>query len=903
MTRPVLLLDIGAGDLPATTPATPTASSWFPVPYTAAPLPAPGNTSGTPLANSVLLQWDAVAGADGYTIERGPTAAGPWTYVTTVGAPTTRYTYSDGTSTAWYFRITPVVRGINGNPSQVQAAPVSPAPLQALIDLQMEHDQEVEDRVAGDLAEASARANGLAAEAQARVDAIAAEHTQWSTAITTEQTQRSTADNLLAQSISTLAAGTGEQFDSRKVWYFDADLESWTGNGAPTVSGGYMRPANHATDPYVASPTGTAVVGDSYRYVKAKIRRTGNPAWVGELRWRRTTDAAGAWQGPFTIPAPSFQADGDATIDFKDIPWSATIDQIRLDLTSVQDASNYIQIDWVAIGRATPGASIAALQEEASARISGDASEAAQRTTLGAQMRGGYTGTDINAVTSGLLYAERVARADADSAQAASILAIRASLSGGGNLLVNPSFDVDLEGWSYGWNPAGFDAIGRNLAAPDWKPAGANTIGHAKAGITSDVNHSFIHGKPVPVKPLTRYIYAALVAAHRCDNGAVVVERGKLPDGSVDAASNLGEPKNIAAAPSGGQNLNDWRLSVIVFTTSANTYYVQAGLWTRTIAGQSNPFSWMCRPMLEEASAEQTGPSPWSDSSAGLDTKYASVTESFDARVGLVEGGVNEYKASHTIALDVNGNISGTRSENDGTTSSFSILATVFRVISNLSGMGMEWQNGYLRMWKGSAQLLLGHTFGVNGDLVFWYGPNIGAAACTKANGTIWFDTSGGAYFGGTLSAGVLKNGAQSSQVSGTASVESGNFGTNGNAKTVVASLSYTNGGLTSSAPWGGGSNGVPQTTSATLTIQRSLNGGAWTNVASTTVTGQRMWTLEGGDYVSNVGCSGSVTYTDNTAGVGPFNYRAILSSPANWPWTIGSSQGTQRLSILSTEQ
>nr|WP_158666866.1 hypothetical protein [Escherichia coli] len=35
-------------------------------------------------------------------------------------------------------------------------------------------------------------------------------------------------DENLARQISQIAAGTGEQFDSLKIWYFDQDAEGWT---------------------------------------------------------------------------------------------------------------------------------------------------------------------------------------------------------------------------------------------------------------------------------------------------------------------------------------------------------------------------------------------------------------------------------------------------------------------------------------------------------------------------------------------------------------------------------------------------------------------------------------------------------------------------------------------------
>lgn len=253
-------------------------------------------------------------------------------------------------------------------------------------------------------------------------------------------------------------------------------------------------------------------------------------------------------------------------------------------------------------------------------------------------------------------------------------------------------------------------------------------------------------------------------------------------------------------------------------------------------------------------------------------------------------------RARHTVALDVNGNISGTVNENDGQRSVFSILATIFRVISSGS-VGMEWQNGYLRAYSGAIQLIMGINFGAASNLCFWYGPNVGAANCTKSNGTIWFDNSGAAYFGGTLSAGILKNAVRSTQISGTAQVETGPFGTNGGQKVVTYSLSFSNNGLVTTNPGGA-------TLSGTVVLERSYNGGPWTQVSSTAITGERVSNGEGaGQWMVRVNAGGSSTYTDNMSGTGNFNYRARITAASGWPYTVGSNPGEQTLTVTSVEQ
>ena len=58
----------------------------------------------------------------------------------------------------------------------------------------------------------------------------------------------------------------------------------------------------------------------------------------------------------------------------------------------------------------------AAIQSEATTRTTADEAEATQRNTLAVQMRGAYSGTDVDQLTSGLLHSERTARVTAVSA-------------------------------------------------------------------------------------------------------------------------------------------------------------------------------------------------------------------------------------------------------------------------------------------------------------------------------------------------------------------------------------------------------------------------------------------------------------------------------------------------------
>lgn len=309
-------------------------------------------------------------------------------------------------------------------------------------------------KAAQDLAaEASARAqavedamDAVSAEARARVDAILNEKLAREADISREQQIRQSADESLARAVSEVAAGSGTQFDSIKLWPFNQNTEGWTGNGSPTLVDGWLRPADHTTAPWVQSPAALAVDGSAYRFVKLRVKRVGTPTWAGALQWTTATDKTWNTQKHAAIPEPAWDVNGVATVDVQDIAWwPATVDAIRLQLGTAQAVANYYLIDYIAVGRPQPGASVALVQEETQARITADAAEALQRNTLAVQMRGNYTGTDPLQLTAGLAYEELKARVAADSAQVQRISTMEARMPAGAGSLATAASVTALQ--------------------------------------------------------------------------------------------------------------------------------------------------------------------------------------------------------------------------------------------------------------------------------------------------------------------------------------------------------------------------------------------------------------------------------------------------------------------------
>ena len=154
----------------------------------------------------------------------------------------------------------------------------------------------------------------------------------------------------LAQQISLISAGVGEQFDPYQIWHFDSSSDGWT---AGTYASGWL---NVRTET-ISSPA-FELNGNGYHHVKLRIQKKQSPTWGGLITW------AG---GSLAIDEPAFDINNIATLDI-DVPWSGTINGFGLKLASSADNLNYYSIDWIAVGCPSPGASSAALLREEQTR-------------------------------------------------------------------------------------------------------------------------------------------------------------------------------------------------------------------------------------------------------------------------------------------------------------------------------------------------------------------------------------------------------------------------------------------------------------------------------------------------------------------------------------------------------
>ena len=271
--------------------------------------------------------------------------------------------------------------------------------------------QETADRIADVNAKAAQAADQLLNEKNERVAAI-----------DNLQTVIQDGDESLARQISEISAGSGQQFDSFSIWYFDKDNEGWTEDDAGQVpmqitDDGWLKALNSTAS--CRSPNGQTIPASSYRTVMLRIKRVGNPAWKGRLYWIGTEETGWSDARSVSIAEQEFDGDGISVVAISDVNWNAsgTVRRFRLDLAQGQNADNHFLIHWISVGRPAPAASTAALRNEEMARTQADEAEALKRSTLAAQIRGTTDSNSLADLRSGLLYQEMNARITADKAE------------------------------------------------------------------------------------------------------------------------------------------------------------------------------------------------------------------------------------------------------------------------------------------------------------------------------------------------------------------------------------------------------------------------------------------------------------------------------------------------------
>ncbi|WP_312327944.1 hypothetical protein [Stenotrophomonas sp.] len=842
--RKITLIEIGAGGLPVVTPAPVVQSSWFPVIYSPPGTPPMEGVVPSPVADGVLIEWDAVD-QEGviYIIERGPAADGPWTEVHRTTE--TRYLYSDGSGQVWWFRITATVRGQTGDSSIVEGQPgrvPNYAEMEALNNALI---QEILDRQAGD----AASVNQALGEAREYTDAQVA------------------ALNGIVKDI--------------------VGADQW--NVIDTYpSGDFVR---HQGMMYRALVENSSVEPGTDA---AKWQKIGDYTSVGDAL---AASISMATQNASDIRAEATRIDAVATrmpVGTGGLATAASVSSLSQSTTDsfsamgqrVGSVESKVPADG---GRAASAAQVSTVDQ---ARSSGDIALGQRIDATNAALSGKASSDALN-----LLKAQVQNTDGRVDANATAVAQVRAQQTGGGNMLRNSDFGMGAVGWNFATNPWAV-VLQKDYAGADWVPAGGAQLGFSAGGIPAN-GVALDHDVWPSAMPGENWIFSAYLACHRCVSYIQLI--------AYDVAANvIGFTSSDVAQSFGGKALKDWRRVSAWFPngTPEGTVRVMARWWTHNASGD-NPFSWITQPMLEKGAPGQTQPSPWSVGAAGV----SAVTQMLEARATTLENGQTRLFAKAGVMLDVNGRVIGWSANNDGRQGIFDVVADRFNVTDPNGTGSTTFEAGRWVTRSGGYMQVHGKPFGTTGDLMMYIGVGSDPNAASKGNGIFWIDNKGNAYFGGSLSAGILRNAVQTNttQMIGT-ELLNGPFRTNGGNRTVTLSFARTHRRQRSAIGSTGFVAGAGSNT-AQVQLFRQIGTGSWVlwQVLNTTGSVDISNEPDGPD-IAISGWGGSLTVNDNSSALETVSYRAVISAATEQGVThqsgnFDSQTITQNLSIISVEQ
>ncbi|NIJ70568.1 hypothetical protein [Xanthomonas sp. 60] len=285
------------------------------------------------------------------------------------------------------------------------------------------------------------------------------------------------------------------------------------------------------------------------------------------------------------------------------------------------------------------------------------------------------------------------------------------------------------------------------------------------------------------------------------------------------------------------------------------------------------------------------------------------MTQILETRATQLENGQTQLMAQWSFALDVNGRAIGMKALNNGAVGRIDIVSDIFSIVDPNNTGSTTFEGGRWITRSGGYMMAHGKPFGATDDLMMWFGIGSAVNDASKANGLFWIDNKGNSYFGGSLSAGTLRNAVQTgtTQTVGT-ELLNGPFRTNGGNRTVTLSFARTHqrqraAGGTSGFVAGAGAN------TAQVQLFRQIGTGGWVLWQVLSVTGSvNIVNQTDGPDTAVSGWSGSFTVNDSSWSQETVSYMARVAAFGEQTVThqAGSFESqtvTQNLSIISVEQ
>ena len=762
-------------------------------------------------------------------------------------------------------------------------------------------------------AEQTARTTADQAEAAARTSVVATLRNETAAAVNQEATARATADTAEATARTTLAATLRGETNTKISAAVQVEQTARVAGDAAeaTARETVVAVLRDETDDKV----GAAVESERTARIAADAAEaTARTTVVATLRGETDTKLSAAVQTEQQARATAIAAEATARTTLAatlrgetDSKVSAAIQTEQLARVAGDQAETTARTTLAATLRGETDSKVAAaVQVEQQARATAIAAEATARTTLAATLRGEMDDA-IDGVDAAVV-AEQAARVAADQAEAQTRTALAATLRGETDTKVAAAIQIEQTA-----------RVAGDAAEATARQSLATTLrGETAAAVTAEAT----------ARTNADLAFAGnftLLGAKNAQGTAWVLDDNKV---------------QVSPGVSLGTRLSG--IDTLIGTTSAS--------------------------VINEQTARIAADGVLSQSITSVQTNVGGLTSS----VSTLSQALNGVKARYGISLDVNGFVTGFLQNNDGSSGSFVVIANRFAIVDPGNGLtapfvpfevsggvtrikeaiigslqvdklvsGTVWANIGLNgdinvgtgriIWSNGVYMkVTGVGFGQGSQFISWYGPSMAISACSKANAISYETVDGDAYFGGALTAGILRNSGQTSSLAADASVETGTFGSNGGVIITGASYygfssyvksypatvqgrndfdadvaTYTaasgDGGITYS-----GSKSTPGT--ATVALDRSYNGGAYSqvstlSVASGTATFDGTRPIVGsdpGEATITASFGGSISYTDPNQNTGNRSYRARMTG-RTFSFLTGGVQ-TQRVTVFTSE-
>lgn len=276
------------------------------------------------------------------------------------------------------------------------------------------------------------------------------------------------------------------------------------------------------------------------------------------------------------------------------------------------------------------------------------------------------------------------------TSQGNAITQVKSSIAPNANVISNSGVESDLTDWQLGWDSASVGSTlvrDRNGFAYPYGSHNLSVIWPANSVAAGTNAYLLINStKKTPTLGISRVCVQTIYA----------LTEGSMTFG-VDFFDSSGAFISGPNATVGSTGAG-WATVFRFYAVPANAVTMRA--WFRgfvNTASSSVRTFWIAHPMLSAATPDQAEAPIYAPGALGIDTKYASVTQSLTTRATNSENNIASVLAQYFLSVQAGNLIGGMKIGNNGSVVDFAVLANIFRIVdpSNAANL-LSYVNGNL---------------------------------------------------------------------------------------------------------------------------------------------------------------------------------------------------------------